>query len=171
LRKKYLLVDGYNIINAWRDVFDPNDDLEMNRDKLTDMLVDFWGNKDFIVIVVFDAQQVKGGKGSMLEKDGIFIVFTEENETADNYIEKFVYEKGSVDRIFVATSDYMEQRLVITNGGARITPKELKKLLEDNKKAQRRIINSLKDTPNTFLDFLTPEQKKWMERLRRKGHG
>jgi len=44
LRKKYLLVDGYNIINAWRDVFDPNDDLEMNRDKLTDMLVDFWGN-------------------------------------------------------------------------------------------------------------------------------
>jgi predicted RNA-binding protein with PIN domain len=107
----------------------------------------------------------------MLEKDGIFIVFTEENETADNYIEKFVYEKGSVDRIFVATSDYMEQRLVITNGGARITPKELKELLEDNKKAQRRIINSLKDTPNTFLDFLTPEQKKWMERLRRKGHG
>ncbi|HBN83383.1 MAG TPA: NYN domain-containing protein, partial [Clostridiales bacterium] len=126
---KYLLVDGYNIINAWRDLFDPGDDLELNRSKLIDMLIDFAGNKEYIVIIVFDAQQVKGGKGTLEERQGLIIVFTEENETADNYIEKFVYEKGSTDKIAVATSDYMEQRIVLSSGGARITPKELRQLL------------------------------------------
>jgi len=155
LVNKYLLVDGYNIINAWRDLFDPGDDLELNRSKLIDMLIDFAGNKEYIVIIVFDAQQVKGGKGTLEERQGLIIVFTEENETADNYIEKFVYEKGSTDKIAVATSDYMEQRQLLVN----------------NKKAQRRIMDSTGKTQNSFRDYLTPEQELLMERFRRNKRG
>lgn len=169
--KKYLLIDGYNIINAWKDVFDMQDDLELNRIKLIEMLTDFQGNNDFRVIVVFDAQQVKGGKGSIEQVNGLLVIFTGENETADNYIERFVYENGSTDRVWVATSDYLEQTLVLSNGGARITPKELRKLLSDNKKEQKRIMDSTGNGRNFFMDFLTAEQKIIMEQFRRKNRG
>ncbi len=169
--KKFLLVDGYNIINAWRDIFDPRNDLEHNRSILTDILLDFQGGNDIQVIVVFDAHMVKGGKENIETIFDLIIVYTGENETADNYIERFVYENGSTHRIWVATSDYLEQTLVLSNGGARITPNELKRLLNDSKKDQRRIIESNNTQGNSLMNFLTSEQILILERLRRKKHG
>ena len=57
---EYLLIDGYNVINNWRDIFNlKNEPLEDCRERLLNLLSNFQGYKGVNVIVVFDAHLVK----------------------------------------------------------------------------------------------------------------
>lgn len=129
---EYLLVDGYNIINAWSDIFDINggESLEDCRDKLASMLSNYQGVRKNNIILVFDAHLKKGSQEKEYLFDNIKIVYTKEGETADNYIERFVHQLGNLHTVRVATSDYLEQTIVLNGGGIRMSSRELREEIE-----------------------------------------
>lgn len=165
----YLIVDAYNIINAWNDIFDlENDPLEDSREKLLNILSNFQGYKKTNIIVVFDAHLVEGSQQKLETYDNLKIVFTKENETADSYIERLVYNFDNEDIVRVATSDYLEQTTVLSSGGARLTPRELRREIEDaGKSITNRIDRAKNKRKNTLMSYLDTKIVEKLERIRR----
>ncbi|MCR5101617.1 MAG: TetM/TetW/TetO/TetS family tetracycline resistance ribosomal protection protein, partial [Butyrivibrio sp.] len=118
-QKEYLLVDGYNIIYANKKLAElAGKDMKAARDSLMDTLSNFQGFRREIVILVFDAYRVAGGKERVFKYNtNLNVVFTKEAETADQYIEKAAHEIGKKYKVTVATSDAVEQ-VIIFGGGA-----------------------------------------------------
>lgn len=132
--KEYLFVDGYNIINSWDNLKQKADvDLEEARKDLIETMVEYHHYTGIEVVVVFDAHLVKKNMGHHYEYKGIGVVYTKELETADHYIESKLDELGRVKRIRVATSDWLEQQIVLSRGGTRISARELKMEIDRNK--------------------------------------
>jgi len=130
--KEYLFVDGYNIINSWEDLKKTAQiSLEEARYELMEILSEYNHFSDIEIIVVFDAHFVKRNTGSVEEYKGITAIFTKENETADNYIERILDDIGRIKRIRVATSDWLEQQMVLSRGGTRISARELEIEIKD----------------------------------------
>ena len=130
--KEYLLVDGYNIIFAWEDLKELADiNVEAARGKLLDMLSNYQGYRKNTLIVVFDAYKVKGNPGSVSKYHNIYVVYTKEAETADQYIEKTVHEIGRKYHVTVATSDALEQIIIWGQGAARLSAAGLRREIED----------------------------------------
>ncbi len=124
--KQYLLVDGYNIIFAWDDLKELADDnLGAARDKLMDILSDYQGSCGCEVILVFDAYKVQGGTGSVQKYHNIYVVYTKEAETADQYIERTAHEIGHNYDVTVATSDGLEQVIIRGQGCRLLSAREL----------------------------------------------
>ncbi len=136
--KEYLLVDGYNIIFAWDELTKIADqNLEAARNALTDMMINYRGVRKCEIIVVFDAYRVKGGTGSSEEKGNIHIVYTKEAETADAYIERTTHELGREYHVRVATSDRLEQIIILGNGAYRMSASEFyMEVMNANKEIQ-----------------------------------
>ncbi len=166
--REFLIIDGYNIINTWTDLFDLNVlSLEEAREKFLDMLSDYQGYSGCRMVVVFDAYKVKEGLGSLGVHDNIKVVFTRENQTADNFIERFVKEYGVGKTIRVATGDYMEQKTILQKGGFRMTPSELKIEIQNSKKEHFNKKHKKKDR-NFLENQLTGEQRSIFESIRRR---
>jgi len=159
---EYLLVDGYNIINAWRDIFDKENPLEDNRKMLCELLSDYQGYTDLRIVIVFDAHLVPEGKGSLINHDKIKVIFTMSNQTADNFIERYVTQQRYADKITVVTNDYLEQKTVFQKGALRMTANELKS--EIFAKRKNGIVNA--SNSNFIIDNLDNEQKKKLLRMR-----
>ncbi len=124
-QKEYLLVDGYNIIYASDDLKSlAATDLKAARDALIDKLVNFQGYRREQVILVFDAYRVRGGSEHMEDHSGLTVIYTKEAETADQYIEKAAHEIGKKYRVTVATSDAIEQVIVMSSGAIRLSARE-----------------------------------------------
>ena len=118
----YLLVDGYNIIFAWDELKEvAKDSLDMARNKLINMLSSYQGFINSPVIVVFDAYRVKGNPGSIEHYGDLSVVYTKEAETADAYIEKVTHDLAKHHRVRVATSDGLEQIIILGAGALRIS--------------------------------------------------
>ena len=125
--KDYLLVDGYNIIHAWEDLSAlAREDLDGARAKLIDLLRNYQSWRGCQVIVVFDAYKVKGGKGAVEQLGDLYVVYTKEAETADMYIERTTYQLSRDNRVRVATSDGLEQMIIMGHGAQRMSAAELK---------------------------------------------
>ncbi len=121
-----LLVDGYNVIFAWDSLKELAErDLGAARDELISILSNYHGFRSGLLIVVFDAYKVKGNSGEVYAQDNIYVVYTKEAETADMYIERTTHEKGKDYNITVATSDALEQLIVMGQGAKRISSREL----------------------------------------------
>lgn len=119
---EYVLVDGYNIIFAWDELKEiARDSLDMARNKLINMLSSYQGFINSPVIIVFDAYRVKGNPGSVERMGDLSIVYTKEAETADSYIEKVTHELAKKHRVRVATSDGLEQIIILGAGALRIS--------------------------------------------------
>ena len=119
---EYLLVDGYNIIFAWDALKKlAAEDVSAAREALTDILANYRGWRKCEVILVFDAYKVKGNPGSVEKKNGVYVVYTREAQTADSYIERATYDLGKNHRVRVATSDNMEQVIILGHGALRIS--------------------------------------------------
>ena len=132
-KTEYLLVDGYNIIFAWPDLKAlARSSLEDARKSLTDILSNYHGFHPCELILVFDAYRVPGSAGRQEEVQGIHLVYTKEAETADNYIEKTIREiarkKDSLVR--VATSDGLEQVIILGGGAVRVSAREFREEVE-----------------------------------------
>ncbi len=124
--KEYLLVDGYNIIFAWEDLKElAKTNVESARSKLLDILCNYQGYMKNTLIVVFDAYKVKGNPGSVSKYHNIYVVYTKEAETADQYIEKTVHEIGHKYHVTVATSDALEQMIIWGQGATRLSAQGL----------------------------------------------
>nr|WP_297174130.1 TetM/TetW/TetO/TetS family tetracycline resistance ribosomal protection protein [uncultured Agathobaculum sp.] len=122
----YLLVDGYNIIFAW-DALRAMAQTDVNaaREALINLLSDYQSIRKCHLIVVFDAYKVKGGVGSIEKRHGLHIVYTKEAETADMYIEQASYDLSRKHRVRVATSDGLEQMIILGHGAERMSAAEL----------------------------------------------
>ena len=119
---EYLLVDGYNIIFAWDELKKlAEKSLNDARNSLIDRLRNYQGFRREPVIVVFDAYKVKGNPGSVEHLGGLSVVYTKEAETADQYIEKVTHELGKKHKVRVATSDGLEQIIILGHGALRVS--------------------------------------------------
>lgn len=128
---EYLLVDGYNIIHAWDELKElARADLSAARKALMDILSNYQGFRKCEVIVVFDAYKVKGNPGSVSKYHNIHVVYTKEAETADNYIEKVTYELGRKYQVRVATSDGVEQLIILGHGALRVSARMFRMEIE-----------------------------------------
>lgn len=124
-KKRYILVDGYNVIFAWEYLNDlAKMDLSAARGKLMDILCDYQGYVGDDVIVVFDAYRVQGNSGSSEKYHNIYVVYTKEAQTADAYIERSVHEMIPKHEVTVVTSDGAEQLIVAGSGAIRISSRE-----------------------------------------------
>lgn len=130
-KEEYLLVDGYNIIFSWEELKEMSDvNLEAARMQLMDILCNYQGFRQCTVILVFDAYKVRGNVGEVQKYNNIYVVYTKEAETADMYIEKTVHELNRKYDITVATSDGMEQLIIMGQGARRISAREFKQEIE-----------------------------------------
>lgn len=138
-----LIVDGYNIIGAWDELKRlKEEDLGQARDRLIDMLADYQAYTGTKVIVVFDAHYVPGAE-SKLESYKIEVIFTKEKETADECIERLVsIYKNVQTQVYVATSDFLEQRITFGRGALR---KSARELLIDIREIEREITEKVED--------------------------
>lgn len=134
-QEEYLLVDGYNIIFSWEELNElAKDSLDGARMKLMEELCNYQGYTKQHLIVVFDAYKVKGNPGSVEKYHNIHVVFTKEAETADMYIEKVTHEIGKKHKVTVATSDGLEQVIIMQQGALRLSAKDLEKQIQWTKK-------------------------------------
>lgn len=129
---EYLLVDGYNIIHAWDELKEmAKINLESARRMLMDILCNYRGFKKCIVILVFDAYRVKGNPGSVEHWNDIHVVYTKEAETADTYIERATYDLAKEHRVRVATSDNLEQMIILGHGAVRVSAQDFRAEIEN----------------------------------------
>lgn len=121
-QEKYLLVDGYNIIFAWEELnILAKDNLEAARGKLQDILCNYQGYTGVHLILVFDAYRVKGNPGTVTKYHNIHVIYTKEAETADMFIEKTTKEIAKKHQVVVATSDALEQMIIMGHGAIRLS--------------------------------------------------
>ncbi|OUQ26052.1 translation elongation factor G [Flavonifractor sp. An135] len=131
LGPEYLLVDGYNIIHAWDELKDlARTNMDAARKALMDLLSNYQGFRKCELILVFDAYRIKGNPGSVEKYQNIHVVYTKEAETADNYIEKVTYEIGRKHRVRVATSDGVEQLIILGHGALRVSARAFRQEIE-----------------------------------------
>ncbi|MCI8504990.1 MAG: GTP-binding protein [Lachnospiraceae bacterium] len=166
--KEYLLVDGYNIIFAWEELAELAErHVGAARDKLMDILSNYQGYKGCTVILVFDAYKVEGNTGEIFKYHNIHVVFTKEAETADQYIEKTVHEIGRKYQVTVATSDALEQVIIMGQGAARMSAQGLKKEIEAANVQIREIcMEKPRGEKNYLFDQLPGELADYMEEVR-----
>lgn len=123
--KQYLLVDGYNVIFAWKELDElAKHNLDAARSKLMDILCNYQGYHKKEVILVFDAYKVKGNPGEVQEYHNIHVVYTKEAQTADSYIEKATHELAKKHDVTVVTSDGLEQLIIMGQGARRVSSRE-----------------------------------------------
>ncbi len=125
--EQYLLIDGYNIIFAWDDLRELAEiNMDAARDRLLDIMCNYQGYMQYKIIVVFDAYKVRGFQGEINQYHNINVVFTKEAETADQYIERFAHNMGKKYDVTVATSDGLEQIIIMGQGCRLLSARELR---------------------------------------------
>lgn len=166
---KYVLIDGYNVINSWKDLKVLKDEsLEEARVKLIEMLHDYAAFKGINVIVVFDAHFVKGSFEKHEIHKNVEVVYTKELESADCYIERNVSILAKKGEVAVVSSDYLEQRIVLQMGGIRITPNEfLLEIQNINKRIKERIEISYVEKTNKLENNINKDVLEKLEKMRR----
>ena len=167
-KKEYLLVDGYNIIFAWEEFNElAKASIDAARNKLMDILSNYQGFIGCTLILVFDAYKVKGNQGEVQKYHNIYVVYTKEAETADQYIEKTTHEIGRKYKVTVATSDALEQVIVMGQGAYRISARDFYEEVERTEKQIREINERERgEKRNYLLDYAKEEDAREMEKVR-----
>lgn len=169
LAKAFLLVDGYNIIHAW-EVLQPylQVSLESARQRLLEILSNYQGTIKSKIIVVFDGYLVKGNLGTVYEYHNLFVVYTKEAETADRYIERVVANLPRHYDVQVATSDALEQVIILGQGAIRLSARELWIEVQGaEKKLRERYVEKRPPKNNLLSDNIDAEALAFIEALRR----
>ncbi len=167
-QKEYLLVDGYNIIFAWDDLQKlAQQNIDAARDKLIDLLCAYQGFRNCTLILVFDAYKVKGGVGAVQKVHNIYVVYTKEAETADQYIEKTAHEIGHKYDVTVATSDGLEQVIILGQGCKLLSARDLYNEMERMRTTIQEEIAVHKESGRNYLfDHMPKDMVEQMERIR-----
>ena len=152
LLPEYLLVDGYNIIFAWDELKElAKENIDSAREALIEVLGNYQGYRKCNVIAVFDAYKVKGGQRHFEKHGEVTVVYTKEAETADTYIERTTYElagkggtfSGGRYRVRVATSDRLEQMIILGNNAQRVSAKDFRVEVEQVNEEIREYLKQL----------------------------
>ena len=167
--KDYLLVDGYNIIFAWDNLnaITVQSSLDHARQILIDALSDYGVYTDQNIIIVFDAHKVTDGKEfSQAYNNTVTVVYTKEKETADTYIERTSKTLVKNYTVKVATSDSIEQIIIIGQGATRMSAKSLKTEVDLNKQKIKDIIEKRPIKTNMLIDNVDKKTAEWLEKMR-----
>lgn len=166
--EEYLLVDGYNIIFAWEDLRELAEaDVRSAQTKLMDILSNYQGYKGCTLILVFDAYKVEGHREEVFRYHNIYVVYTREAETADQYIEKTVHRIGRQHQVTVATSDGLEQIIIMGQGANRISARGLQEEIEGAKRQIRQEWHERRQSSRNYLfDNISEEMADYMEDIR-----
>lgn len=150
--EEYLLVDGYNIIFAWKELAElAQQNIDGARGKLLDILCNYQGIRRCQLIVVFDAYRVVGHRTEIFDYHNIHVVYTKEAETADQYIEKFAKEHGRKYRVTVATSDGLEQIIIRGSGCLLLSAREFE---EEVLRAGRILMENYQENKEKSRNYL-----------------
>ncbi len=146
VKTDYLLVDGYNIIFAWEELRAlAAEDLDAARGRLLDRMANYQGYVRCELIVVFDAYRVRGAVREVERLHNISVVYTKEAETADMYIEKTARALAKNRRVRVATSDGLEQLIILGQGASRVSAEMFHEEVERVEGLIREIVEQLND--------------------------
>ncbi len=141
--ENYILIDGYNIIFAWEDLKkQAEQDLDLARNSLIERICNYQGFWGINVILVFDAYKVKGNLGEIEKVHNVDVVYTKEAETADMYIEKITRTLGKKHRVRVATSDNLEQIIILGSGAVRVSAEEFLKEVEETENKIKKFLEN-----------------------------
>lgn len=167
-KEEYLLVDGYNIVFAWEDLRElAKENIHAACDKLMDILSNYQGYRKCTLILVFDAYKVEGHAEEVIPYHNIYVVYTKEAETADQYIEKTVHRIGRQYQVTVATSDGLEQMIILGQGASRLSAQGLKKEIEDAEKNGKQEWRSRRQSSKNYLfDNVSEELSAHLEKIR-----
>jgi len=166
--KEYLFVDGYNIINCWDNLRSlSNISLETARNELIEAMSEYQFYTGIKVIIVFDAHLVKGSIEKKEIIKGVEVVYTKEKETADHYIERMLDEIGRIKKVRVATSDWIEQQIVMGRGGTRISAREFKVEVDYQKNMIRRKSTKNNETNDLLMGRLDRKTLEKLEKWRK----
>ncbi len=168
MKMEYLLVDGYNIIYAWKNLNKlAENNLEDARYKLLEIMCNYQGYKGCEVIVVFDAYKVKKHKSKIEDYKNIKVVYTKEKETADMYIERVTTSLVEKDEynVKVATSDRTEQTIILSKGALRVSARELKYEVDSYKNNYKRNTNKVHNN-NFLINNLDNDLAKLLDKMR-----
>jgi predicted RNA-binding protein with PIN domain len=169
--RNILLVDGYNVIHAWPELSACKDNLEDARDKLIDIMASYGAFQNLEVNVIFDANAVKGSAVFEQLIGKVTVIYTREGETADSHIEKMAYDMvRQRKQVYVVTSDWVEQLVILGAGAYRISAREL---LQDVKKVNKLIKEGYSESELTYKrheleNRLTSDVVKRLDELRKR---
>jgi len=171
-RKKLLIVDGYNVINSWRSGMDART-LADAREELAHKLMDYAGYTGQKVVLVFDAWMSDRKTRTTEESGPLIVVYTQKGETADHYIERLCdshakdveYDRLEID---VATSDNVEQVVVLSRGARRISSRELLREMEAVRtEGAETVRKQVVRSKSTVMDSLPEDIRMKLDRMRR----
>ena len=166
--KEYLLVDGYNIIYAWEDLKELADaNLHAAQTKLMDILSNYQGFKKCTLILVFDAYKIEGHAEEVITYHNIHVVYTKEAETADQYIEKTVHKIGRENQVTVATSDGLEQIIIMGQGAHRMSARGLRDEIKATENQIRQQWHEKRQSSKNYqIDNISDEMAQYMKEKR-----
>lgn len=134
-KKEHYIIDGYNVINSWPELVALRDNLSYARDRLINIMAEYGAFEHYDITIVFDALFVDGNESHYEINENLVVVYTEEGETADSYIEKFAYQLVREGKeVYVVTSDGIEQSVILGAGAYRIPSKEMLRNVKKTKK-------------------------------------
>lgn len=165
--KPLLIVDGYNILGAWKLPEQKRWSIEEARDQLQHRLTDYAGYTGCEVLLVFDGYQSDRKQRSREQQGDVTVVYTKHGETADQFIEATAQHHPRYRPLQVATSDGVEQTLVLGRGAVRISARELLQDVQHTRNQGSRETGRKEIKRNTLDSFLTPEQQEILEKMRR----
>lgn len=162
-----LVIDGYNIIGAWELARKKNWSFEQCRDELIHRLIEYAAFHGFDAILVFDG--TKSGRLIRSEETvgAVRVVYTRHGETADQYIERLCDSQPKNREVRVATSDSVEQTIVLGRGAARVPARELLREMAQVSSMQRESIQRTPVQKSTLISRLPEKQREILERMRR----
>ena len=168
IQPEYLLVDGYNIIFAWDELNAlSKESLEAARHRLMDILCNYQGFKKCTLILVFDAYKIEGHAEEVITYHNIHVVYTKEAETADQYIEKTVHKIGRENQVTVATSDGLEQIIIMGQGAHRMSARGLRDEIKATENQIRQQWHEKRQSSKNYLiDNISDEMAQYMKEKR-----
>ena len=170
IRNNVLLIDGYNIINAWQDLAKlASSNLEEARQAFNHLISEYAAYNRIETYIVYDAYKVKSSMNRKEKIKDLTIIFTKENQTADSYIEKFIhdykYKRHAIIR--VATNDFAEQNMILGKGAARLTATELYLEVSQTKKEIKNETQKSRGSEYSLGNRLDKETYEKLEKIRR----
>ncbi|APC42362.1 NYN domain-containing protein [Clostridium estertheticum] len=164
-----LFVDGYNVINSWPSLKKVKEySYESSRVQLIGILQNYVAFKGYKMVIVFDAQLVKGSIQKKERQGNLVVVFTKEGETADNYIEKMVNDIGRNTEVCVITSDSLEQQITFQRGATRMSSIEFyHEVVSTQKKIEIEIERKYLEKRNWLEERIDEKTLEKLEKMRR----
>ncbi|HML48218.1 MAG TPA: NYN domain-containing protein [Clostridia bacterium] len=162
-----LIVDGYNVIGQWKRVAQKGWTMDEARDMLAHRLTEYAAFEGLEVVLVFDAMLSERLQRTEEARGAVTVVFTRQGESADQYIERLVDQIPRRREVRVATSDAVEQTVVLGRGAVRIPARELLRDMAESQRQQQARINTAPIKAYPIYQRLPPDQQAALEKLRR----